>query len=1005
MLSAVCVFLCMSSSLSSVDAQSTRRTGLTAVKAGASTSDFVSLYYALYNASSSSPFTVFSAGLTPIEFKQNVPVEVKERLDVYSLAFNDLPELLKRALLWENGYSLGDAGSIAQIHTLCGLSMAEIALSEDEYKVSTCGVESCGTTTWSHSPACRSNELLVVAKCATTAVDTVSGASMWSSKTLTAQPSTSAVPNIQIRRHNWTDLEAAQPAHVYAIHTTSQEQTDMCLASSPSAVVVPCVPYQRTDKRWCRPTLSDVMTNWLEDYAQRLQLDHTVGIETVKASGPAQPANATKKTQDLNATAALAKDAHGVYVSAAYRFDGSSSDFTQQFYRRYLALGAANEDANSISKLVLQAPMPREVKQRLTDASLQFEDLPALLQRALVWDSGYVMDATSSALTAVYVKCGLAMSDIAVSEYAMSQVVGKSGNSSCTAQSCSYRSSNSSDGNESSLYRLSTCTDDQVKTKSMCAVAADISTSNSNNSSPSSRLTPMWASGGDDSATPELSVRRHTWANDGKAYIMFSIKAATVTSNTTSEATSSSSKCPDTPSMIIPCVSYSPNPAATSTGTDSAFVKGEDWCRPRPGPLVTSWLRQVAKEKQFSLLYLIPILISVALGVTGLAIYIRRKTFKRFELKTDGGARGGGVTRGHTIASTPDGTFTYGHLSLSQAHSCIMVDARLSALSTSSSIESFAAFSSNPVLNTLVNHPSLRLNTIPFDQIQFINLLSEKGTRSELWLGSVRGEHVAVKRLARARKAEYDELEEYMSEITLHASLDHPNLVKFIGIAWTTLQNLCMVTEYVENGDLQLYLKQHCLQLAWEKAKMRIAMGIVSAICCLHQQQPHVLFGDLKSKNVLLTMELDAKLINAGVNPRTRVGQLMADEAEGLTTSGKEETPYWTAPEVLQGEMPSEKADMYAFGVILAELDTHQPPYEGLKCMTTGTNLPPHQILHKIVAGELKPTTSPFCPLEIAELIDTCLDTDPQRRPSASEAMVVLTKVPIASVGAKTYSF
>lgn len=982
----VCALLLTSSSHSfAVNAESTRRTGLTASKPGTA-SDFVSLYYALYNAS-----LLSTATLSPVVFKQSVPVEIKERLDVYSLTFSDLPELLKRALLWENGYSLGDADSVAQIHTLCGLSMAEIALSEDEYTASTCEVKSCSSTSWSHSPACKADQLLTVTKCASTAVDAVSSTSMWTSKTLSAQQNSTsgstAVPSIQIRRHNWTDPEATQPAHVYAIHTTPQEETDVCAASTASSVVIPCVPYQRTDKRWCRPTQSDVMTNWLEDYAQKAQLDHTLEVGSMKTPGPVEPAHATKSSQDLNDTAEFAKDAHGVYVSAAYKFDGTSSDFTQQFYQRYLALG--NNGQASISKLVLPEPLPREVQDRLADASLQFDDLPALLQRALVWDSGYTLSANSSTLTAVYVKCGLSMGDIAVSEAAMNQVSRSGNNGSCTAQSCSFKS------NSSETYRAFTCTDDQMRTMTLCAVAPDSSASNdsSSSSSSSSRLTPLWANGGDDSATPELSVSRHAWANDGKTYVMYSINAAAAAAGT---GETSSSRCPDTPSMVIPCVQYSPSPAASSsTNTGSAFAKGADWCRPRPGPLVTSWLRQVAKEKQFSLLYLIPVLISVALGVTGLAIYIRRKTFKRFELKTDGS--GGAVCRANTMASTPDGTFMYGHLSLSQGNSCVMVDARLSALSTSSSIESFAAFSSNHVLNTLVNHPSLRLNTIPFDQIQFMNLLSEKGARTEVWLGSVRGVHVAVKRLSKAKKAEYDELEEYMGEITLHASLDHPNIAKFIGVAWTTLQNLCVVTEYVDNGDLQLYLKQHCLQLAWEKAKMRIAMGIASAVCCLHQQQPCVLFGDLKSKSVLLTMELDAKLINAGVN-RTCVGQL--NEEQTVDT-----THYWTAPEVLQGHMQSEKADMYAFGVILAELDTHQPPYEGLKCMATGADLPPLQILQKVVAEELKPTTSPFCPLGIAELIDACLDKDPQRRPSASEAMVVLAKVPIASVGVKTYSF
>lgn len=443
--------------------------------------------------------------------------------------------------------------------------------------------------------------------------------------------------------------------------------------------------------------------------------------------------------------------------------------------------------------------------------------------------------------------------------------------------------------------------------------------------------------------------------------------------------------------MVIPCVSY----ASTASSGSGDASRSQAWCRPRPGVLVSSWMRQVAKQKSFSLLYLLPILVSVALALTGLALYIRRKTFKRFDHKSDDSGR----MFANTIASTPGGLYAASSLSLSQCNSVVVGDTRLSALSSRSSIESFAAFSSNHVLHTLVNHPSLRLHTVPFDQIQFLSLLSSKDARAETWLASMCNTQVVVKRLARARKAEYDELEGFMGEITLNATLDHPNIAKFVGVAWTTLQNLCMVTEYVENGDLQLYLTQHCLQLAWEKAKLHIAIGVATAICYLHDRQPRVLQGGIDSKHVLLTTELDAKLtgVSAANRSRPRRYSTVSDDVESA--------PFWTAPEVLAGEPSSEKSDVYSLGILLSELDTHQTPYEGLMRMTTGADLQPLEILQHVAAGAMKPTTSPFCPLEIVELIDACLDLDPQRRPSASEVVATLEKMPVATVGANTYSF
>jgi serine/threonine protein kinase len=44
----------------------------------------------------------------------------------------------------------------------------------------------------------------------------------------------------------------------------------------------------------------------------------------------------------------------------------------------------------------------------------------------------------------------------------------------------------------------------------------------------------------------------------------------------------------------------------------------------------------------------------------------------------------------------------------------------------------------------------------------------------------------------------------------------------------------------------------------------------------------------------------------------------------------------WMAPEIIKGQMYTEKADVYAFGIILWEILTRKEPYEDKEMMQVG---------------------------------------------------------------------
>ncbi|DAZ99848.1 TPA: hypothetical protein N0F65_008591 [Lagenidium giganteum] len=545
--------------------------------------DYASLFYQLYRQNSTS--------VPAMKLKQPVPDEVAKRIANYSLTFDTLPGLMQRALLWESGYLVGDQDMLARVYTRCGASTASLGVPLEQMNASGCFLEQCDVGSSDvFVRTCRPEQLRAVAQCAVTAVDTTSNSTIWRpavsvamAMTTTRAPANKTgitfVPELQVRRHEWRDPLNDDFVYVYAIHTSAND-TGVCLSTeqdpSTNGETIPCVPYQRTmDADWCMPKPQPLVTRWLTDYADEVQ-QHGSDNPTPEHT-PAMINNEDRAARNDQ------KDSHGVVVDKNFQYDGKSSDLAQQYYRRHLA-------GDVVSKMSIDGTLPREIQQRLTDVSLAFDDLPPMLQRALVWDTGFAY-GDGSTLAGIYTKCGLGMADIAVSLRAFN-------NAGCAEQNCT-------DGSTGTVFKRSLyCTGDQMTSASLCA-STDVSTP---------VHIAMWADGGHEDMLPDVTVTRHAWEDRNQSYLIYGIH--------TVRNEAAYSQCPEKGSLIIPCVQY------TDDSRDS-------WCRPKPGQLVTSWLKQVAKEKQFNLLYLIPILLGVALATTALAVCIRRRSLRRPDQKDE----------------------------------------------------------------------------------------------------------------------------------------------------------------------------------------------------------------------------------------------------------------------------------------------------------------------------------------------------------------------------------
>ncbi|EEY58519.1 protein kinase [Phytophthora infestans T30-4] len=218
---------------------------------------------------------------------------------------------------------------------------------------------------------------------------------------------------------------------------------------------------------------------------------------------------------------------------------------------------------------------------------------------------------------------------------------------------------------------------------------------------------------------------------------------------------------------------------------------------------------------------------------------------------------------------------------------------------------------------------------IPYKEIKIRALLSRSQTR-EIRLGEYRNQQVVVKRLLKAKRSHLFHVQEFIYQIQIRSTLAHPNIVTLLGVAWNSVADVMLVMEHYPSGDLFSYLQNYSNYTSWERGKYRLAIGIARALVYLHSQPTPVAHRDLRASNVLLTETMRPKL--------TGFDSSCPDEhSHHCHVAG---APYWSAPEVLRGRPYTAKSDVYAFGVLLTELDTATAPFHDA-VSPIGTKLKP----------------------------------------------------------------
>ncbi|CAN9515708.1 unnamed protein product [Ophioblennius macclurei] len=217
--------------------------------------------------------------------------------------------------------------------------------------------------------------------------------------------------------------------------------------------------------------------------------------------------------------------------------------------------------------------------------------------------------------------------------------------------------------------------------------------------------------------------------------------------------------------------------------------------------------------------------------------------------------------------------------------------------------------------------------------------------------------------------------QDFLSEASIMGQFTHQNIIRLEGVV-TKFKHAMIVTEYMENGALDRYLKDHdgefsSFQLVGMLRGIAAGMKYLSDMSYVHR--------DLAARNILVNNTLECKVSDFGLS------RVLEDDPEGTyTTSGGKIPIRWTAPEAIAYRKFTSASDVWSFGIVMWEVMAFgERPY---------WDMSNHEVMKAINEAFRLPAPMD-CPSAVYQLMLQCWLQDRSKRPRFGDIVSLLDKL------------